>query len=248
VRAAFRRLLSSWSKYAEVLLYPSFCEVCQAFLEKPGESILCLSCQEKIKPRPWDSYCLCCGRFFEGAGEPHLCLGCLEKTPPFSKHRSCGRYEGIIKDVILLYKYRGFEGLGRYLAGYVEQALGSEEDLWLDVDAIVPVPLHRVREKERGFNQSRVLAKKLSRIKKIQLLDRRLVKVKNIPPQTSLEAKERVRNVRGAFRVKRPGAIKGKVILLVDDVYTTGSTLSECSLALKDAGAKEVRAVTIAQA
>lgn len=248
MRAAFRRLLSSWSKYAEVLLYPSFCEICQAFLEKTGEKFICLSCQEKIKPRPQDSYCLCCGQFFEGAAEPHLCLDCLERTPPFSKHRSCGRYEGIVKDVILLYKYRGLEGLSRYLADYMEQALGSEEDLWLDVDAIVPVPLHPVREKERGFNQSQVLAKRLSEIKKIQLLDKRLVKVKNIPPQTSLQANERARNVRGAFKVKRPETVKDKVILLVDDVYTTGSTLRECSLALREAGAKEVKAMTIAQA
>jgi competence protein ComFC len=248
LRAAFRRLLSSWSKYAEVLLYPSFCEICQTFLEKPGEKVICQSCQERIKPQPQDSYCLCCGRFFEGAGEPHFCLGCLERTPPFSKHRSCGRYEGIVKDVILLYKYRGFESLGRYLADFMDQALGSEEDLWLDVDAIVPVPLHPVREKKRGFNQSRVLAKRLSQIKNIDLVDKRLVKVKNVPPQTSLEANERARNVRGAFKVKRPETIKGKVILLVDDVYTTGSTLRECSLALKEAGVKEVRAVTIAQA
>jgi len=130
----------------------------------------------------------------------------------------------------------------------MEQALGSEEDLWLDVDAIVPVPLHPVREKERGFNQSQVLAKRLSEIKKIQLLDKRLVKVKNIPPQTSLQANERARNVRGAFKVKRPETVKDKVILLVDDVYTTGSTLRECSLALREAGAKEVKAMTIARA
>jgi ComF family protein len=148
----------------------------------------------------------------------------------------------------LLYKYGGFEGLGQYLADFMDQALGSEEDLWLDVDAIVPVPLHPVREKKRGFNQSRVLAKRLSHLKNIDLMDKRLVKVKNIPPQTSLEANERARNVRGAFKVKRPETIKGKVILLVDDVYTTGSTLRECSLALRKAGAKEVRAVTIAQA
>ncbi len=248
MRAAFRRLFSSWSKYAEVLLYPSFCEICQAFLERPGEKVICLSCREKIKPHPQDSFCVCCGRFLEGAGEPHLCLECLERTPPFSKHRSAGRYDGIVRDIILLYKYSGFEVLGELLADYIEQTLGLEEDLWVGVDAIVPVPLHPAREKKRGFNQSRVLAKRLSRIKKIQLLERRLVKTKNIPPQTSLEANERATNVRGAFKVRGADTIKGKIILLVDDVYTTGSTLRECSLVLERAGAKEVRAVTIAQA
>lgn len=247
MRASFHRLISSWGKFAEVLLYPSFCEICQTFLEKQGEKVICRSCQEKIIP--WSSsYCLCCGRFFDGAGEPHLCQNCLEQRPPFAKHRSCARYEGIIRDVILLYKYRGFEILGQYLGDFVFRTLGLEEDLWSGVEAIVPVPLHPAREKKRGFNQAQVLAKRLSKIKNIKLLERRLVKVENIPPQTSLEADERARNVRGAFRMRKYEDLKGKIVLLIDDVYTTGSTLRECSLVLKKAGVKEVRAVTVAQA
>jgi ComF family protein len=153
-----------------------------------------------------------------------------------------------LKDVILLYKYRGFEILGQYLGDFVGQTLGAEQDIWSGVDALIPVPLHPAKEKKRGFNQAQVLAKRLAKIKNIELLERRLVKVKNVPPQTTLKAEERARNVRGAFKVKKPEKLEGKVVLLVDDVYTTGSTLGECSSVLKKAGVREVRAVTVAQA
>jgi competence protein ComFC len=247
LKASFRRLASSWGKLVEVLLYPSFCEICHKFMENSGERVICLSCRGKIKPRA-SSYCLCCGRFFEGAGEPHLCRECLEKTPPYTRHRSCARYEGIVKDVILLYKYRGFEVLGSFLGDFAARATKPDLALWPGVEAIIPVPLHPARKRERGFNQSEVLARRLSKIKQIRLDKNRLVKVKNVPPQTSLEAKARGKNVRGAFRIKKAGELEGKIVLLVDDVYTTGSTIRECSSVLRKAGVKEVRAVTVAQA
>lgn len=105
------------------------------------------------------------------------------------------------------------------------------------------------KEREgRGFNQAQVIAKELANLEKIKLLEGVLVKTKNVPPQTFLQLKEREKNVRGAFRVVKKEKIKDRVVLLVDDVYTTGSTVRECSLVLKEAGAKEVKALTIAQA
>jgi competence protein ComFC len=247
LKATFRRLASSWGKLAEVLLYPSFCEICHKFLDNSGEKVICLSCREKIKP--WaSSYCLCCGRVFVGAGEPQHCRDCLERTPPYARHRSCARYEGTVKDVILLYKYRGFEVLGDFLGDFVARATAPELALWPGVEAIIPVPLHPARKRERGFNQSQVLAGRLSKIRNIRLEEKRLVKVKNVPPQTTLAAKDREKNVRGAFRLKKTGDLEGKVVLLVDDVFTTGSTIRECSSVLRKAGVKEVRAVTVAQA
>jgi ComF family protein len=153
-----------------------------------------------------------------------------------------------LKDLILLFKYRHFGILGKNLARFAYEVLAEEEDLWWDVDAIIPVPLHPKRKKERGFNQARVIAKELARIKGVELVERCLVKIKNIVPQTSLEAEQRKKNVRGAFRVKGEERLKGKIVLLVDDVYTTGSTLKECSRVLRKAGVKEVRALTVAQA
>jgi competence protein ComFC len=93
-----------------------------------------------------------------------------------------------------------------------------------------------------------VLALELAKLKNVPVIEKRLVKVKNTPPQTSLEVGARQRNLREAFEVFHPEEIEGKTLLLVDDVFTTGSTLRECSLALKEVGAQEIRALTIAQA
>lgn len=234
-------------KLADVLVYPSFCELCRGFLEKPDERVICQDCRNQLRPRV-SSFCLACGRFFEGAGESHLCGDCLGQAPPFTRHRSCAKYEGVVKEVILLFKYRGNEILGKYLADLVFRSLGGEDDLWDGVEAIVPVPLHPKKLKKRGYNQAAVLARRLAGLKGIDLVENRLLKVRNNPAQTSLDAAEREDNVRGAYRVKKADSLKGRVVLLVDDVFTTGATIGECSRALKRAGVREVRAVTVAQA
>ena len=128
------------------------------------------------------------------------------------------------------------------------QALGKEEDLWWQVEGIVSVPLHPKRQKERGFNQAQDIARELARLKGIEVIENHLRKRKNVLPQTSLSRADRQKNVRGAFEVIKPEGIEGKVLLLVDDVYTTGATIKECSSVLLKAGAKEVKALTVAQA
>jgi len=137
--------------------------------------------------------------------------------------------------------------LGQALARKCLSVLDASE-LWTGLEVIVPVPLYSSRQRERGFNQSEVIARELSRRKKIRLVSGAIVKVKDTPPQASLEAAARRENVKGVYRVKQKEAIKGKVVLLVDDVFTTGSTIEACSRVLMEAGAKEVRAMTVAQA
>jgi competence protein ComFC len=245
--SSFSKKIYSCTRLAELIFFPSFCELCSSLLEFPQERVICHSCWKSIRTS-YHSYCLCCGRFFEASGKPHLCQACLEKRPPFSHHRSGGKYKGELKDIILLYKYRHFQVLGKDLAHLVYRALGKEEEIWWKVDVIIPVPLHPKRKKERGFNQAQIIAKELARIKGIELGDKLLLKVKNVPPQTSLRVEERAKNVSGAFLVTQKEKIKKKVVLLVDDVYTTGSTIRECSFALRKAGVKEVKALTVAQA
>lgn len=234
-------------KLFELVFFPSFCKICGQFLESPMERVLCRSCLDKIAPERAAS-CPSCGRFFEGAGEPHLCLSCLKGPAPFSIHRSGARYQRELKDAILLFKYRRYRTLGKNMARFVAEALKKEDGLWSGVDIIVPVPLHRRRLRDRGFNQAEVIAKEISRLKRIPLEKKALKKVRNIPAQTSLEHQERMKNVRDVFEPRREERIRDKVVLLVDDVYTTGSTLRESAAALKRGGAKEVRAVTVAQA
>jgi competence protein ComFC len=245
--SSFSNKIYSCTRLAELIFFPSFCELCSSLLEFPQEKVICHSCWKSIRTS-YHSYCLGCGRFFEAPEEPHLCQACLEMRPPFSHHRSGGKYQGKLKDIILLYKFRRFQVLGKDLARFVYRALGKEEEIWWKVDFIIPVPLHPKRKKERGFNQAEIIAKELARIKGIELGDKLLVKVKNVPPQTSLRVEERAKNVSGAFLITQKDKIKKKVVLLVDDVYTTGSTIRECSSVLKKAGVKEVKALTVAQA
>lgn len=242
-----REKLYSSAKFAELIFFPSSCQLCYALLDFPRERVVCRSCLKRITPHR-SSYCLCCGRFFVGHGDPHLCQHCLKGSPPFSFHRSCGQYRGKLKDIILLYKYHSFRVLGQDLANLIQRSLGREERLWWEVEAIIPVPLHPKKKRQRGFNQAQVIAKCLSRLRGVELVERRLIKIRNVPPQTSLELKDRQKNVLGTFRVVKRETIKGKVVLLVDDVYTTGATIRECSAALREAGVKEIRAITVAQA
>jgi competence protein ComFC len=247
VTGSLRARASSLAKLVELLVYPSFCHLCAEPLDEPGEKIVCRTCLAGLIPRSGPS-CPLCGRFHEGAGEDHLCSRCLERTPPFSAHRSCGAYDGALRDIILLFKYRKFAPLSRPLAGYAETCLASDPRLWEGADFFVPVPLHPARRRERGFNQSRLLARDLARLRGLMVLEGCLVKARNVPPQAALRAADREKNVKNAYAVRRRRKVQGKTLILVDDVYTTGATLRECGRVLLEAGARDVRAITLAQA
>lgn len=234
-------------KLAELLFFPSFCCICRALLEKSGEKVVCNRCLDKIRLNR-APFCLSCGRFFNAQGKPHLCAACIRSRPTFSYHRSFSLYQGVLKDTILLFKYKKYKVLGKLLARIVYQGLKKDDRLWWGIEVIIPVPLHPAREKTRGFNQSRVLARELGEIVNIDIIEGVLVKPINVPPQTTLTAKERRKNIKGAFKVSDKAKIKDKTILLVDDVFTTGATIQECSTVLINAGAKEVRGITVAQA
>ncbi len=174
---SFHKDISTFLKLAELTFFPSFCQICSSLLEFPHEKIVCNSCWESLKVH-MAAYCLCCGRFFESSTELHLCGLCLHKIPHFSCHRSCGRYEGKLKDIILLYKYRKLHILGKGLAQFAYQTLGNEEAIWWGIDAIIPVPLHPKRKKQRGFNQAQIIARELARLKKTVVIERVLIKLK----------------------------------------------------------------------
>ena len=235
------------ARLVELLIFPSFCHLCKAPLEEPGERVVCAACLASLVPRRGPS-CPRCGRFFEGSGETHLCARCLGESPAFSLHRSCGAYGGTLKDVILLFKYRKYAPLSRPLARFADACLAAEAQLWEGADELVPVPLHPSRRRDRGFNQARLLARDLAALRGLPVLAGALIKTRNAPAQAGLRAAERERNVRGAYAVKRPGEVRGRTLVLVDDVTTTGATIRECAKVLKTAGAKEVRAITLAQA
>ena len=177
-----------------------------------------------------------------------MCSTCIESPPPFIRHRSVCRYRGVARELILLYKYRKLRALGPDLARFLYAGLKEDTGLWWGADALIPVPLHSRRQKQRGFNQADLLARELSTLTGISMLSGRLRKHRDALPQTSLTGESRRGNLMGAYFVKGRQDLSDKVVILVDDVFTTGSTLQECSRTLLEAGVREVRAVSIAQA
>ena len=169
-----------------------------------------------------------------------ICSQCLKKAPHFSRVINYSLYAGVLAKAINHLKFHGLKRLSKPLG-----KLLLDFDL-SGMDGIVPVPLSIKRLRERGFNQSLLLARVISREKKLPLLIDILFKKKETPPQTGLSGKERLLNLKNAFVVK--GDIRGLRLLLVDDVMTTGATVTECSKQLMKAGAKEVTVLTLARA
>jgi ComF family protein len=168
-----------------------------------------------------------------------ICWQCLKKAPPFSKVINYGLYEGALAEAINQLKFHGVKRLSKPL-GILLQSLDLPA-----MDGIVPVPLSIKKLRERGFNQSLLIARTVSKEIKVPLLIDILLKKKDTPPQIGLSAKERLLNLKNAFEVK--GDVDGLRLLLVDDVMTTGATVTECSKVLMKAGAKEVIILTLAR-
>ncbi|MGB9864168.1 MAG: ComF family protein [Candidatus Saccharicenans sp.] len=228
------------------VIFPSTCKICGKFLEGE-EKVVCADCLSRAEIHRGEA-CQVCGRFFYfKEGTSFVCHECLKEPPPFTRHRAVGSYSGILKQMIILFKYRQHESLKRPLTRLMRRSPEIQR-LFEGLDLVIPVPLHPTRLKERGFNQAELLAEEISREVGIPVARKVLIKRRKTLSQVSLEAEERKHNLSGAFSVRKAEKIAGKVILLVDDVFTTGSTCRECSRVLLEFGAKEVRVLTLARA
>ncbi len=176
-----------------------------------------------------------------------LCRHCRSGAYAFERVRSYGVYDGVLGEVIRLFKYRGVMALKDFLAVRLAETAREEFEL-SEINAIVPVPLHRSRQRERGFNQSAVLAGALGRLLGLPVREALLLRHRKTRPQTGLTFAQRRLNVRGAFAVRAGVTIDKLRILLVDDVYTTGATAHACARALRRAGARSVVVLTVARA
>lgn len=229
------------------ILFPPLCHLCKAFIPNAGNIHLCAGCLEN-NVRLNSPLCLVCGvPFLTEDGIDHLCSGCSTAPPTFTAARAAMLFEGTVKELIHRFKYDKKVQLRRPLGILTAQGLGvfcAE----VSPDLIIPVPLHVKRLKERGFNQAVLLGEILARHWRLPLSRDNLRRIRWTEPQITLSATERISNVRGAFDVKSPLAVKGKRVILVDDVYTTGSTVAECAKTLKRSGAEKVFVVTVARA
>ena len=175
------------------------------------------------------------------------CANCAHRTIHFDAAVAAYRGRGIVRDIIHEFKYNRQIHLRHLVARWLRAALDDERLLDNQFDVIVPVPLHPARQRERGFNQASLLAELLSAHTSIPC--RPLLKrIRYTTTQTALDRSERMENLHNAFRLRKNADVRGLRVLLIDDVLTTGSTLSECARVLKRAGAKSVHAATAARA
>ncbi len=229
------------------LFYPRECVHCGRLLEYRNREYLCPACRPLLFPIK-DAVCEKCGRPLEGEVLPPVeCPPCREKAPAFRRARAAFLLTGAGKSLVLGYKY----GRNPYLSGTAVSLLHGAFLARFrrpDYDFILPVPLHPRKERERGFNQSALLAAGLGRRTGIRLAGKGLIRDRYTGTQTRLSRKERQKNVRGAFRVLSVDRFRGRSLLLIDDVYTTGATVNECAKVLVKAGAKNVDVLTLARA
>lgn len=205
------------------LIYPDVC----AFCNKIQKESLCKKCEEKIKKYKKD-------------------IVIRSKNNYFEELISIFKYEGLIREKIIQYKFQDKSYIYNTFAKIIlknEKVCG----LLKKYDIIIPVPIHRKRKLQRGYNQTQLIAKEIAKNIDIELCDDALIKTKNTIAQSKLNKNKRKQNIKGAFRVLDLEKIQGKNILLFDDIFTTGSTVNECSKILKKVGAKTVGVLTIAK-
>ncbi len=255
--------------HAESILFPRSCACCNISLFCPEDyrplekrdgdgrscggrpsykDFLCSRCASSIRLLI-SPLCSVCGEPFKTpAGPDHICGRCLKNPPGYDTARSIFAYEDTIQTLIHRIKYQAqgypLKALAQLAKPYVSEIVEGMEQ----PDLICPVPVHASRLRQRGFNQASALAYEIFDRNAWWICPDILIKNRRTPPQVELSRQERLRNVKGSFGVKDPSLIRRKNVLLFDDVFTTGATVSECARTLKKNGAERVFAVTIARA
>jgi ComF family protein len=225
------------------VVFASGCAACGKLLDRPTAGPVCERCWQSILPLT-PPLCEACGDPLPAWRVVSIplarCPRCRRGRRYVDRARSIGEYDGRLRDIVHALKYEGRRSLARRLAALMRD---RGADLLRDADAVIPVPLHRSRRRHRGFNQAADLACQLGRP-----VSNALRRVRATPAQAALPASQRHRNVRNAFAPTRTARrLTGAAVVLVDDVSTTGATLEACARTLKEAGVREVRALTAAR-
>jgi ComF family protein len=264
-RAAARFLRSPLQPILDALsaaLYPASCALCKQSLLRFSSLPICESCWSAVTPQA-GLLCTHCGEDLGlpqsslahlAADEPRLCDLCREKPAEFAQAVAYGRYENELRGLIHLLKYDGMTPIARHLG---RKLAATVVELPIDPGTrvlVVPVPLYRTKRRQRGFNHAERIASAL--VSTLQHTDREhrwtmaragLRRQKPTESQSRLSPQGRRRNLRGAFAVRDAAPVRDRVVLLVDDIYTTGATAAACSRVLLRAGAKAVWVATVAR-
>ena len=224
-------------------LAASRCPLCgKLTYDEPGAP--CETCAQSLSPRT-GGFCPRCGEIFgDDDAPPTVCPDCLHTPRPWAQFMFHSVYAGPLRDLILTHKFGRSFNHARLMARLAGETFARHA---VHVpDGVVPVPLHRRRLAWRGFNQSTELGRALGKRLAIPVLDRALVRTRHTPPQTRLGHDARQANIKDAFAAD-PSLVRGKQLLLVDDVCTTGATLHECARTLNRAGAAGVDVLVLAR-
>ena len=214
----------------------------------PGISLyFCQACRVKWTPVA-SPLCSRCGLVFKSReGEDHLCGRCLDRPGFFARARAAGIYDESLRTAVHELKFRAAVGLAGPLGALLYKTYQTH---WKpgDIDVVAPVPLHRRRFRQRGFNQADLLVRNWPLTGRTERIHDLLVRTRETSPQTGLDRRQRRGNIKNAISVRRPGQVSGKRVLLVDDVLTTGATADACAHALVRDGAGRVDVLTLARA
>ncbi len=221
---------------------PRLCLFCGAAVGETAAVAVCPECESLIK---WVESPLCsrCGKMFAGpGGGDRVCGDCQTNPPPFARARAAAIYDGPVAQAITGFKFSRRMAYLPVMQYWLQRPLCME--LVEAADLLAPVPLHPKRIRNRGFNQALLLAQAFP---EVPVAREAVVRTRPTAPQVGLNPKERQHNVKGAFAVPEPGVVKGKNLLLIDDLFTTGATVTECARILRKAGARQVEVLTVAR-
>ena len=245
-------MLLKYARMVTDIIFPKYCLGCMNLMPANARNRqICQTCEDNIRINH-GPFCQKCGIGLIES-EMKFCKRCQKLSQQkdlnlnnqetnilrlyFDRAWSAYAYQGPLKNLIHLFKYKGYDKLGLYFSALLANFIHTYNLPIKVIDYLIPVPLHKRKLREREFNQAEVLANELSKKFNIPLMKNNLIRIKDTKSQTELSIEQRLTNVSDAFLIKCPQKIKNKNILLIDDVMTTGATISEGSLALKNAGA-----------
>jgi ComF family protein len=232
--------------YVGDIIFPRQCPACAEILDQPARQFFCSSCSGRINFIT-DNFCPICGiPFFSSPAGSHICGDCLGNRPYFAQARAVAGFETVIMEAIHKFKYSRSLSAGNAL-GCLMADFSFPDFVFSEYSLLIPVPLHIKRLRERGFNQSLLLAREIGKKHELPVNFSLLKRIKFTLTQTGLNKIEREKNIKGAFAVKDRKKVAGRNIILIDDVYTTGATINECSRVLLKAGAQKVAVLTLSR-
>ena len=234
-------LLRDIYETAIVFLYPTRCRVCEASLEVTSIPYICANCWQDIQflESPWCDIC----------GTPNVdgcCDECATSPPRYGKLRSIALYQTTLQQAIHLFKFEKKKVFSGHLIRLINAHI-PKDCVIAEYDFILPVPIHKKRLRERGFNQATLLAKGIAKAEDVPILTDALVRRRHTVAQSSLGMEARQHNIVGAFEIRKPEVIHNKRVLIIDDVFTTGATIREAVNELWKADPAEVDVLTLAR-